>query len=298
MQGIIHGDLSVMMPASPKESKYEEMTLEIDLTTIKGSPLDDNSVQSNNDDSQQSTVDQETSLDLEGGYSAAPSTEPNFESTFNSTGIHIVNQRKKHGKNIFTCEVCSKIFDKRSRLVSHMLTHSDEKDHICSVCSKGFKNKSQLQRHSNTHSDIPRFCCNICGRGFKHNDVAKHIRRFHSGPRKSARGGVANPNAEITSQFTSHQEIMESSHHQTQQFVDSQTPVQELTHLQSHQVSLLSEGSEELEQKFDLKEEQQLSQPHSLDLGACHLDSLSSSNDSVPIGPKIAVMVIQIYSPF
>lgn len=284
------------MSVQATEDNFEEMTLEIDLNTIKGSPLDHDSLPSNaaDDDSQQSFVDQQrgTAVKQEDGNPRSLSIMAASPVEYRCDGDDRIIQKTKQGKTTFTCEVCSKIFEKRSRLVSHMLTHSDEKDHICHVCNKGFKNKSQLQRHSNTHSDIPRFCCNICGRGFKHNDVAKHIRRFHSGPRKSSRGGVANPGAEINSQYSSQQEIVES-HHLPQQFEENQPPLQEVPQLQSNQERILSESSEEMEQKFGGLQEHQLDQTQSLDLGVCHIDSFSgsSSSDSVKIASNTMTLV-------
>lgn len=195
------------MSHQQSQEAFAAMTVEVDLTIMKGSPHDQESTPSTptDDDSQQSlTVQLKPSIfSSHRGFTTVSLSEPHESGNEDDTNDEVPNidLEARAPKPSFVCEVCSKVFQKRSRLVSHMVAHSERKDHICSVCGKGFKNKPQLIRHSNTHSAVPNFCCNICGRGFKHNDVAKHIRRWHSGPRKSNRGGVPNPSAQNNDQL-------------------------------------------------------------------------------------------------
>ena len=66
-------------------------------------------------------------------------------------------------KKAMTCEICYLIFDRKSRLTSHMFKHSNSRPHICTVCSKGFKTGNYLARHMEIHDDtIQEHACSLC----------------------------------------------------------------------------------------------------------------------------------------
>ncbi|KAI3661412.1 hypothetical protein MP638_003885 [Amoeboaphelidium occidentale] len=86
---------------------------------------------------------------------------PNCIAVFNDPsdlGEHVAQDHIKYSNDNFIChwETCArnkKPFMKRSRLISHMLTHTGEKPFVCPYpqCGKRFPRKDSLKYHINTH---------------------------------------------------------------------------------------------------------------------------------------------------
>lgn len=61
------------------------------------------------------------------------------------------------------CDLCSKTFSTKSKLIIHKRSHSGEKPFVCNVCEKPFSQKPHLQRHYLLHTSQKPFKCKVCG---------------------------------------------------------------------------------------------------------------------------------------
>ena len=78
------------------------------------------------------------------------------------------------------CKVCSRTFDKRSHLISHLTSHSGGRPHPCHLCGYRFKTKKDLQRHLMIHAGEKPYSCSSCN--YKSNqkyNVKKHMQKCH-----------------------------------------------------------------------------------------------------------------------
>lgn len=84
-----------------------------------------------------------------------------------------------NGQKHFTCEVCRKHFLNRSRLRTHRLIHSTERNYVCASCGAKFKTLNCLKNHSRLHSNVF-FNCDLCDSRFKGKHELKcHMEAIH-----------------------------------------------------------------------------------------------------------------------
>ncbi|KAJ3238172.1 hypothetical protein HDU81_008319 [Chytriomyces hyalinus] len=57
-------------------------------------------------------------------------------------------QRNKHGRR-YQCEVCAKLFQRKHHLVSHLVSHTDDKPFRCAIpgCDASFRRTQDMRRH-------------------------------------------------------------------------------------------------------------------------------------------------------
>jgi len=83
--------------------------------------------------------------------------------------------RKSKCYDKFRCPSCKAELGRKSSLIRHLKTHSQNKPHLCEKCGKSFQEKGQLKRHDQVHTGIKPFKCNDCGKLYSDNvNLKKH----------------------------------------------------------------------------------------------------------------------------
>ncbi|GAB1604932.1 transcription factor E4F1-like [Argonauta hians] len=79
----------------------------------------------------------------------------------------------------YTCQVCKRSFKKIIVLKTHMLTHSDKREHHCLFegCTYAFKTKGSLIRHMRRHTGERPYTCDMCKRTFTESGaLSRHLK--------------------------------------------------------------------------------------------------------------------------
>ncbi|XP_075159656.1 uncharacterized protein LOC142232847 [Haematobia irritans] len=88
------------------------------------------------------------------------------------------------GEKRFSCDQCSRSFNKHYRLIEHMYVHTNEKPFTCDECGKQFRLQIRMNEHKQRHSKKQRFVCNICNLGCcTKPDLNLHM-RHHTNDRR------------------------------------------------------------------------------------------------------------------
>jgi len=90
----------------------------------------------------------------------------------------------KYSKESFSCDICSKIFAKKSKLEKHIETHGSKKAFSCQLCDKNFKHEQNLRLHFNKihgeNDNKKLFNCDKCGESFARIESLKKHMEVHS----------------------------------------------------------------------------------------------------------------------
>ncbi|KAG0341598.1 hypothetical protein BG004_005980 [Podila humilis] len=79
-------------------------------------------------------------------------------------------------------ENCSKMFNRKSNLKSHLMTHDNVRKHICPQCDVAFLRVYDLDRHIRSHTKEVKYACKFqgCTKGYGRSDQLKrHAEKHH-----------------------------------------------------------------------------------------------------------------------
>ena len=82
--------------------------------------------------------------------------------------------RTHYGIKPYICDICSKEFNDKGNLKTHLRIHTGERPYKCNICCKAFKTEGQLKEHFGSHYKDKPFQCPYCLKYFKRKGVVKN----------------------------------------------------------------------------------------------------------------------------
>ncbi|XP_049629732.1 histone-lysine N-methyltransferase PRDM9-like [Suncus etruscus] len=108
------------------------------------------------------------------------------EQGFNDGSYIITHQMTHTEEKPHVCRVCGRGFGQRSSLITHQRTHTGKKPYVCRECGRGFSVRSHLITHQRTHTGEKPHVCKECGRGFSVRSGLIIHQRTHTGEKPYA----------------------------------------------------------------------------------------------------------------
>lgn len=71
-----------------------------------------------------------------------------------------------NGQILYNCAICTKNFDRKYELKSHLSRHFGLNIFLCPVCGRQFTHSSNLSRHLRIHSGLKPYKCKECGKRY------------------------------------------------------------------------------------------------------------------------------------
>ncbi len=81
----------------------------------------------------------------------------------------------------FSCNVCSRLFKRKSDLENHKLVHSGSRPFSCDICQSTFLRKCHLDQHRKKHSGELLYSCSVCQKSFRFKHYLTVHMRTHTG---------------------------------------------------------------------------------------------------------------------
>lgn len=102
---------------------------------------------------------------------------------FNDKYTLQTHRNTHNSANWLCCDICRKTFTRKHSLVVHMRTHTGERPYMCHQCCKTFAQHPPFRRHMQTHAGKKPHKCNICDKSFGQKvHLAVHL-QSHTGER-------------------------------------------------------------------------------------------------------------------
>ncbi|XP_026757297.2 zinc finger protein 569-like [Galleria mellonella] len=165
--------------------KCKCLQINIELKNIENSQIldyDTNLLNCNieSDSTRNKLIDNKTILmELTDPLSHQTETPITNKSTVSEKTEKIINKRNDK----YQCEFCGCIFQMKTVLENHLMTHSGIKPYSCNICPKKFARAENKIIHMRSHFGIKPFICEICGKtSTKSQDLIRHM-KIHSDER-------------------------------------------------------------------------------------------------------------------